>query len=727
MKSFRLHSVLSKLITPVVIVLILLCLIGLAILRIPINRLESKEIEHLKKNQNSALNSSINEKFSEYTGMIDSIKERALEQAALFSNSPVVKKAYKMAYEGNINDEGDPKCAEARAYLKHELQYYVDGLVANTDNKSWRIHFHLPPARSLARLWRKGWQTKRNGKKLDVSDDISSFRSTIKKVFATGKPVTGIEVGRGGFAIRGIVPIFGDNKKVVGSCEVLFSYSPLLRLLKHEKCEELAVFMDEKLLPIATKLQNIDKYPIIANRFVYCSSTNKDLTLKNVTSEMLVQGMKKQINFKTDSYIVALSPVLDFKGESIGVLVYQRNISDFKAALVENKNMTESGISSLFNGIMYGSIIIILTGGILIFCILKKIIAPLSKVNVMAQKIRAGDLSMRLNLNLDDEMGVMGDNLDKMADSIEAKAIVAEKIANGDITDDVQCESKNDYLGHSLQKMIDNLNGMLQEIDNAVQRLSVGASEVSTSSDSVSHGAIKQAASLEEITSSVTEVDAKTKANAENAIKASELAMEASKATEDSNKSMQSMIGAMNDINESSQKIEKIIKVIDDIAFQTNLLALNAAVEAARAGKHGKGFAVVAEEVRNLASRSAKAARETAELIDESSNKVEHGSLIASETAKSLNTISEKITVTTDLVKQIAEASNVQQTNVSQITLGLTDVDDVTQQNAANAEETASASAELTSQCVELKKLISQFKLKHCSDDSESQQGYYLD
>lgn len=292
-----------------------------------------------------------------------------------------------------------------------------------------------------------------------------------------------------------------------------------------------------------------------------------------------------------------------------------------------------------------------------------------------------------------------------------------EKVSKGDLTVKIRNEYKGDHqvIKNSLNSTIDFLNVILGQLSGSIKQIDSGSKQVSDASQSLSQGATEQASSLEEISASMTEMNTQTKQNAENADKVSKLTGSSLDKTREGNSQMQQMLEAMNDINMSSEQISKIIKVIDEIAFQTNLLALNAAVEAARAGVHGKGFAVVAEEVRNLAQRSAKAAKETTELIENSGGKVKKGMTIAQHTAKALNEIFEGVTQVSDFIKNISQASLDQAEGITQINQSLNQIDHITQNNTANAEETASTAEELSSQAARLSEMVDRFKLENTS------------
>ncbi|MBN2713491.1 MAG: HAMP domain-containing protein [Planctomycetes bacterium] len=318
-----------------------------------------------------------------------------------------------------------------------------------------------------------------------------------------------------------------------------------------------------------------------------------------------------------------------------------------------------------------------------------------------------------------DELGLMTKSFDQLIAAQKDKVMVADAIAQGDLTQEVNLTSEYDALGRALKTMHNNLRSLVQQVRGAANQVADGAEQISGSSQSLSQGATESAASLEEISSSTTEIGSQTKQNAENATQANQLAVSARSAAESGTEQMQAMVEAITEIRTSSQEITKIIKTIDDIAFQTNLLALNAAVEAARAGNHGKGFAVVAQEVRNLAARSAKAAKETAGLIENSNNKVGNGVQIANKTSESFGQIVGAIGKVADLVGEIASASNEQAHGISQVAKGLEQIDTVTQQNTANAEEVASTSEELSGQSRSLLHLLKQFNINEGVSRSE--------
>ena len=250
--------------------------------------------------------------------------------------------------------------------------------------------------------------------------------------------------------------------------------------------------------------------------------------------------------------------------------------------------------------------------------------------------------------------------------------------------------------------IIRSINKVLQEVSgilgSSADQTASAAHQVSSSSQTLAEGASEQAASLEETSASLEEIASMTKKNAESASVAKNLSNETRQAAEGGYASMAEMKQAMDAIKDSSSSIAKIVKTIDEIAFQTNILALNAAVEAARAGEAGAGFAVVADEVRSLAQRSAQSAKETATKIEESVSRSEAGVQISNKVALGFEEIVVKARKVDELVAEIATASEEQNQGIGQVTTAVSQMDKVTQANAASAEETASAAEELNAQ-----------------------------
>ncbi len=341
--------------------------------------------------------------------------------------------------------------------------------------------------------------------------------------------------------------------------------------------------------------------------------------------------------------------------------------------------------------------------------------APLVEMFDVLEKLSNGNLSSRMQNEYQGYLEVIKKNLNNTIDSLPLQEVmsVMQFMAEGDLTNKMVGNYKGDSLElkNTVNKTIDSLNDILGDVRTTVDEVTRAAMQVSDTSTALSQGATEQAASLEEITSSMSEIGSQTRLNAENANMANALAHEARSAAEKGNAEMGELTDAMTEINESSKNISKIIKVIDEIAFQTNLLALNAAVEAARAGRHGKGFAVVAEEVRNLAARSATAAKETSEMIENSIKTVGRGTNLVTKTGDALSDIQNSSVKVANIIGEITTSSNEQAQGISQINEGLTQIDTVTQTNTASAEESASAAEELSGQSNQLRELVDRFKL----------------
>jgi methyl-accepting chemotaxis protein len=250
------------------------------------------------------------------------------------------------------------------------------------------------------------------------------------------------------------------------------------------------------------------------------------------------------------------------------------------------------------------------------------------------------------------------------------------------------------------------INRIIEALNEGAEQVSSASGQVSSSSQSLAEGSSEQAASIEETSSSLEEMSSMTKQNAENASQADSLMNEANQVVNEANESMGQLNTSMEEISRASEETSKIIKTIDEIAFQTNLLALNAAVEAARAGEAGAGFAVVADEVRNLAMRAADAAKDTAELIEGTVKKVGQGTDLVSSTNEAFSRVADSSSKVGELVSEIAAASNEQAQGIEQVNTAVTEMDRVTQSNAATAEESASASEEMSAQAQEMKAMV---------------------
>ncbi|MRW86487.1 HAMP domain-containing protein [Pseudoduganella sp. FT26W] len=291
---------------------------------------------------------------------------------------------------------------------------------------------------------------------------------------------------------------------------------------------------------------------------------------------------------------------------------------------------------------------------------------------------------------------------------------IAATVANGDLTTQFDQQHNKDEIGDlmtALRGMNDSLRTVVSQVQEGTNTIATASNEIAAGNMDLSQRTEEQASSLEETASSMEELTSTVRQNAENARQANQLARTASEVAEKGGSIVGQVVNTMGSINDSSRKIVDIIGVIDGIAFQTNILALNAAVEAARAGEQGRGFAVVASEVRNLAQRSAGAAKEIKELIGNSVEQVDIGSKLVQQAGSTMEDVVNSVRRVTDIMGEITSASSEQSIGIDQVNTAITQMDQVTQQNAALVEQAAAAAASMQEQATRLADVAASFKL----------------
>jgi methyl-accepting chemotaxis protein len=329
-----------------------------------------------------------------------------------------------------------------------------------------------------------------------------------------------------------------------------------------------------------------------------------------------------------------------------------------------------------------------------------------------------GDFSKRCEANkydfvYKDIMGNFNQMIEACDTSLNDVLRVSQALSKGDLTQSIT----RDYPGvlgvmkDGINSTVEHLKEMVGTIKEAASSINTAAKEISAGNLDLSHRTEQQAASLEETAASLEEMSSTVEQNADNAKQANQMAVAASGVAVKGGSVVQQVVHTMSAINESARKIVDIISVIDGIALQTNILALNAAVEAARAGEQGRGFAVVASEVRNLAQRSAAAAKEIKALISDSAEQAENGSKLVGEAGKTMDEIVVSVKRVTDIMSEIAAASVEQSSGIGQVNQAVSQMDEVTQQNAALVEQAAAAAESLEEQAGTLIQTVAQFHL----------------
>ncbi len=363
------------------------------------------------------------------------------------------------------------------------------------------------------------------------------------------------------------------------------------------------------------------------------------------------------------------------------------------------------------------ALVISVVVAVIIGFFIKRIVTPIANASARLSDFANGDISSPAPATkMKGEIGQMTDALASMISTIQGCIgdidNVLGSIADGDLSASTAVEYPGDLgkIKESLELIRGSLSETMTEVARSSSEVRDGAAQLAEGSSTLSQNAVTQAAVVDEITSTVTDIAKKTEVNNRNVNRALETVQHANRQAQEGARSMSEMLVAIEEIETSSKEIEQIMKVIDDIAFQTNILALNAAIEAARAGAAGKGFAVVADEVRNLAGKSADAAKQTGELITKSIEAVNRGAELADVTSGALSDIVTGVEEISEVMNGIASANTEQVAAVEQICTGMEDVNSAIHNTSATAEESAAASEELSALAVSLSDTVARFR-----------------
>ncbi|MEA3253833.1 MAG: HAMP domain-containing methyl-accepting chemotaxis protein, partial [Chloroflexota bacterium] len=474
-----------------------------------------------------------------------------------------------------------------------------------------------------------------------------------------------------------------------------------------------------------------------------CNTTKA--TMKKQENRDQIDAIYAGVEAYEQSFNIYVTKFNDMNDAEDKMVVAGRNVIESCNELrAGQKSKMEAAASSAITMLIGFAALGFVLAVLLAFIIARGISKPVSQIAVIAEEIAVGDVNQTIDIDSEDEIGMLAGSFRKLIDYMKEVAGVAEKIAENDLTVTIEPKSEDDALGVAVKTMIANLTGMVRQLTDNASELVSAATEVASASEQMSRGAGDQADQVNQVSTAIEEMAATIVESSKNAGEASDAGKNSSDTAIAGGEVISDTVSGIQKIGKvvresadsiaklakSSEQIGEIIGVIDDIADQTNLLALNAAIEAARAGEQGRGFAVVADEVRKLAERTGKATGEITDMIKGIQGETEEavqsmevgiqetdkGRELADKAGNSLNEIVNMSQRVMDMIQQIASATEEQSAASEQISKNIEHVSSITKETASGAEQSATAAEELNRQAEGLKKMVGRFKVSETAE-----------
>lgn len=584
-------------------------------------------------------------------GLQERIEDAAvqyMQMAFLFSNMDLVKKSLS---------ERD------REILIKGLSNVIKEMSRLDKFKKLKVHFHIVPARSFLRAWKPN----------KYGDDLSTFRHTVIDAQQNGSKIAGVEAGRAGLAVRGVVPVYDYKGKIVGSVEVFCNLAQVVKHFANANGDQAALFRKEQVASFTGSDQEKD-LDFGELSLIFCQ--DKDLVKKLVNREFLEKGLQVQTALLKGNMLLVATPVLDYARNAAGVYVSFTDLTPFKKAQVAS--MLKAGLVSLLSFILLALVVVMV--------VRKAVVIPINATVDVLADVSKGQLRRKVPVFFNDELGKLAKGVNSMIDSLRELVV-------------------------QMREQSEALEKAGQELEHTSSQVASSASETTVQADEIAMASAANEERIRSVASANEEVTATVKEVAQSSMLSMNMVTEVGEKIDETTKTIDRL-------HEYFVQIEGVMQFIRSIAEQTNLLALNATIEAARAGEAGKGFAVVASEVKELARQTGEATDKIVdtiqglrEIVDASVNAVKGVHEMIDPVQAIANDISNAMGQNINTVNEISHNAQEVALNASDSTRQIDELRTAVSVVAEAAENTALTSKELNSLAKKIEGLISRFNI----------------